>query len=158
MPYSLLSKNIKIKIYRTIILPLVLYGCKTWSLTLREECRLRVLENRVLIRIFGSMRDKVMGSRENYIMRSLMICTAHHRLFRWSNWEELDGMGHAARTREMCERFWWGNLRERCHLEDSSMKGNIVLSWFFRNGIVVHGQDRGRWRNLVNAVMNIWGP
>jgi len=80
--YSLLSKNIKIKIYKTIILPLVLYGCKTWSLTLREECRLRVLENRVLIRIFGSMRDKVMGSRENYIMRSLMICTAHHRLFR----------------------------------------------------------------------------
>jgi len=59
--YSLLSKNIKIKIYRTIILPLVLYGCKTWSLTLREECRLRVLENRVLIRIFGSKRDKIRG-------------------------------------------------------------------------------------------------
>jgi hypothetical protein len=82
VPYSLLSKNIKIKIYRTIILPLVLYGCETWSLTLREECRLRVLENRVLIRIFGSMRDKLTGSRENYIMGSLMICTAHHRLFR----------------------------------------------------------------------------
>jgi len=59
--YSLLSKNIKIKIYKTIILPLVLYGCKTWSLTLREECRLRVLENRVLIRIFGSKRDKIRG-------------------------------------------------------------------------------------------------
>ena len=44
----LLSKNLKIKIYRTIILPVVLYGCETWSLTLREEHRLRVLENRVL--------------------------------------------------------------------------------------------------------------
>jgi hypothetical protein len=50
---SLLSKNLKIKIYRTIILPVVLYGCETWPLTLREECRLRVFENRVLRRIFG---------------------------------------------------------------------------------------------------------
>ena len=43
----------KIKIYKTIILPVVLYGCETWSLTLREECRLRVIENRILRRIFG---------------------------------------------------------------------------------------------------------
>jgi hypothetical protein len=50
---SLLSKNFKIKIYITIILPVVLYGCETWSLTLREERRLRVIENRVLRRIFG---------------------------------------------------------------------------------------------------------
>jgi len=50
---SLLSKNLKIKLYRTIILPVALYGCETWSLTLREECRRRMLENRVLRRIFG---------------------------------------------------------------------------------------------------------
>ena len=56
---SLLSKNLKIKIYRTIILPVVLYGCKTWSLTLRDERRLRVFENRVLRRIFGPKRDEV---------------------------------------------------------------------------------------------------
>jgi len=56
-----LSKNLKIKIYRTIILPVVLYGCKTWSLTLREERRLRVFENRVLRRIFGLKRDEVTG-------------------------------------------------------------------------------------------------
>ena len=49
----------KIKIYRTIILPVVLYGCETWSLTLREEHRLRVFENRVLRRIFGPRRDGV---------------------------------------------------------------------------------------------------
>jgi len=59
--YSLLSKNIKIKIYRTIILPVVVYGCETWSLTLREESRLRVFENRVLRGIFGPKRDEVMG-------------------------------------------------------------------------------------------------
>jgi hypothetical protein len=55
---SLLSKNIKIKIYRTVILPVVLYGCETWSLILREERRPKVFENRVLRRIFGPKRDK----------------------------------------------------------------------------------------------------
>ena len=58
---SLLSKNLKIKKYRTIILPVVLYGCETWSLTLREERRLRVFENRVLRRVFGPKRDEVTG-------------------------------------------------------------------------------------------------
>jgi hypothetical protein len=52
--YSLLSKNIDIKIFRTLILPVVLYGSETWSLTLREEGRLRVFENRVLRRVFGT--------------------------------------------------------------------------------------------------------
>jgi len=57
----LLPKNLKIKIYRIIILPVVLYGCETWSLTLREERKLRVLENMVLRRIFGPRRDEVKG-------------------------------------------------------------------------------------------------
>ena len=56
---SLLSKTLKIKIYRTIILPVVLYGCETWSLILREERRLRVFEKRVLRRLFGPKRDEV---------------------------------------------------------------------------------------------------
>jgi hypothetical protein len=54
------SKNIKIRIYKTIILPVVLYGCETWSLTLREE-QTEMIENRVLRRIFGPKRDEVMG-------------------------------------------------------------------------------------------------
>ena len=58
---SLLPKNIDTKIYRTIILPLVLYGCETWSIILREELRLRVFENRVLRRIFGPERGEVTG-------------------------------------------------------------------------------------------------
>jgi len=77
---TLLSNNLNIKIYRTIILPVV-YGCETLSLTLREERRLRVFENRVLRRIFGPKRDKITGKWENYIMRSLMICTPHPLLF-----------------------------------------------------------------------------
>jgi len=56
---SLLSRNLKIKIYGTIILPFVLYGCETWSLTLREERRLSVFENKVLRRICGPRRDEV---------------------------------------------------------------------------------------------------
>jgi len=58
---SLLSKNLKIKIYRTIILPVVLYGCETWSLTLRKERRQRVFENRVLRRVYGPKREEVTG-------------------------------------------------------------------------------------------------
>jgi hypothetical protein len=54
-----LSRNLKVKIHKTTILPVVLYGCETWSLTLREEHRLRVFENRVLRRIFGPKRYEV---------------------------------------------------------------------------------------------------
>ena len=61
MSSRLLSKNLKIKIYRTIILAVVLYGCETWSLTLREERKLRVFENIVLRRISGPRRDEVTG-------------------------------------------------------------------------------------------------
>jgi hypothetical protein len=57
----LLSRNVMVKIYKTIILPVVLYGCETWSFILREENRLRVFENRVLGRIFGPMTDEVTG-------------------------------------------------------------------------------------------------
>jgi hypothetical protein len=57
----LLSKNLKIRIYKTIILPVVLYGCEIWSLKLREEHRLRVFENRALRRLFGTKRDEVTG-------------------------------------------------------------------------------------------------
>jgi hypothetical protein len=56
-----MSKNIKIKIHKTTILPVVLYGCKIWSLTIRDMHRLRMFGNRVLRRIFGSKRDEMTG-------------------------------------------------------------------------------------------------
>ena len=82
---SLLSTKLKIKLYRTtrIILPVVLYGCEIWSLTLRKERRMRVFENRVLRRVFGPKRDEVTGNGENYIMRSLVICTPYRILCGW---------------------------------------------------------------------------
>ena len=70
LSFRLLSKNLKIKIYRTIILPVVLYGCETWALTLREERKLRVFESMVLRRIFGPRRDEERGNGGDCITRS----------------------------------------------------------------------------------------
>jgi hypothetical protein len=67
----LLSRNLKVKIYKTIILPVVLYGCETWSLIWREESRLRAFENRVLRRMFGPKRDKVTGEWRKLSIREL---------------------------------------------------------------------------------------
>ena len=66
----LLSKNLEINIFRTIILPVVLYGCESWSLTLREERKLRVFENMVLRRIFGPRRDEITGNGGDCMTRS----------------------------------------------------------------------------------------
>jgi hypothetical protein len=73
--------NVKVKIHKTIILPVVLYGCETWSVTLREEHRLMVFENRVLRRIFGPKRDEVLvewrklhsGELYNFYSSSVII-------------------------------------------------------------------------------------
>jgi hypothetical protein len=96
----LLSKNLKIKIYRTIILPVVLYGCETWSLTLREERRVRMFENRVLRRLFGPKRDEVTGEwiklqneelNDLYSLPNIVRVVKSRRL-RWA--------GHVARMGE----------------------------------------------------------
>jgi len=79
---SLLSKKLNIKIYRTMILPVFVCECETWSRTLRDERRLRVFENRVLRRIFGARRDEVTGEYRKQLMRSLMIYTPHPIFFR----------------------------------------------------------------------------
>ena len=70
----LLSKKLKVKTYKIIILPVVLYGCETWSLTLREEHRLRVFENRVLRKIFGAKKDEITGEWKKFIMLRYMNC------------------------------------------------------------------------------------
>jgi hypothetical protein len=68
-------ENLKIRIYKTVILPVILYGCETWSLTLRKEHKLGVFENRVLRRIFGPKRDEVTGEWRKLHNEELMICT-----------------------------------------------------------------------------------
>ena len=89
LSFSLLPKNVKIKIYRIIILPVVLYWCETWSLTLREERRLRMFENRVLRKIFGPKRDEVTEEwRKLHIEELNIFCTYHQIFFGGSNQEE----------------------------------------------------------------------
>ena len=77
----MLSNSTKIKTYRTIIFPVVVYGCETWLITLREERRLRGFENRVLRRIFGPKRDEVRGEWRKLHNEELMICIPHPILF-----------------------------------------------------------------------------
>ena len=100
LSYTLLSKNLKIKIYRTIILPAVLYGCETWSLTLREEHRLRVFENRVLRRIFGSKRDGVTGEWRKLHNEELKDLYCSPNIVRVIKWRIMRWVGHVARMKE----------------------------------------------------------
>jgi len=97
---SLLSKNLKIKIYSTIILPVVLYGCETWSLTLREECRLRVFENRVLRRVFGPKRDKVRGESRKLHNEELSDLYSLPNIVRVVKLRRMRWAGHVARMGE----------------------------------------------------------
>jgi hypothetical protein len=111
----LLSKYITIRIYKTIILPVVLYGCETLSLTLREEHRLRVFENRVLRTVFGPKRDEARGDWRKlnkglhnlYSSPSIIIMIKSRRM-RWA--------GHVARigARGM-HIVYWESQKERDH-------------------------------------------
>jgi len=96
----LISKNLRIKIYRIIILPVVLYGCETWSLTLREERRLRVLENRVLRRIFGPKRDEVTGEWRKLHNEELKNLYSSHNIVRVIKSRRMRWAGHVARMGE----------------------------------------------------------
>ena len=96
----MLSKNINIKIYRTIILPVVLYGCETWSLTLREEHRLRVFENSMLRRIFGPKRDEVTGEWRKLHNDKLIDLYSSPNTIRVIELKRMRWMGHVARMGE----------------------------------------------------------
>ena len=104
-------------------------------LTLREERRLRVFENRVLRKVFGPKRDEVTGEWRTLHNEELsdlyylpyILWVVKSRRMRWA--------GHVARMgegREGCTGFWWGNLRERDHWGDPDADGRIILRWILR--------------------------
>jgi hypothetical protein len=158
----MLSKNIKIRIYKTIILPVVLYGCETWCPTLREEHRLRVFENRVLRRIFGLKRDEVTGEwrklhneelRDMYSSRSIIRMIKYRRMRwaghvarmgeKWNTYRLLVGKPNGKRPLGRPRHEWVDNIGE---------VGWVVVDWI---GLA---KDRNRWRALVNLVLNLWVP
>jgi hypothetical protein len=162
----LLSRNVKIKIYNTIILPVVLYGCETLFLMIREEHRLRVFENRVLRRIFGPKRDGVTGvwrKLHNEELHSLysspsIVRVMKSRRMRWA--------GHVARMGEVRGAYNilvgrpegrkpLGRLRRKW---EDNIKMDLVDIWFGDVDWIHLAQDRDRWRALVNTVMSLRVP
>ena len=126
------------------ILPVVLYGCETWSLTLREERKLRVFENRVLRKIYGPRRDEVTGEWRRLHSEELndlysspnIVWVIKSRRIRWA--------GHVARMGEErgCTGSWWGNRREGDQWGDLDVDGWIILGWISRRW------DVGIWTGL----------
>jgi hypothetical protein len=163
---SLLSKNTKIKIYRTIILPVVLYGCETWSLTPREEHRLRMFENRVLRRIFGPKRDEVTGEwrrlhneeLNNLYSSPYITQVIKSRRMRWVGHVACMGEGSGA-YRILVGRPEGskplGRPRHRWEINielDLQEVGLEGVDW------IDMAQERDRWRAPVNAVRNLRVP
>jgi hypothetical protein len=116
---TFLLKSVKSKIYRTLILPVILYGCETWSVTLREEFRLRVFENRVLRTIFGPKRDEVTGEWRRLHNKELYGLCFSPNAIRVIKSRRLRLAEHVARMQRVEVRtgFWLENLRKGYHME-----------------------------------------
>ncbi|KAJ4443576.1 hypothetical protein ANN_05250 [Periplaneta americana] len=155
---SLLSKNLKVRIYKTVILPVVLYGCEAWTLTLREEQRLRVFENKILRKIFGAKRDEVTGEwrkLHNTELHALysspdIIRNIKSRRLRWAEHASRMGesrnayrvlVGRPERKRRLGRprRRWEDNIKM-----DLREVGCDDREW------INFAQDRDQWRAYVN--------
>ena len=96
----LLSKKLKVNTYKTITLPVILYGCETWYLNLREEHRLRVFENKVLRKIFGAKRDEITGEWIKLHNAELHALYCSPNIIRNFKLRRLRWVGHVARMEQ----------------------------------------------------------
>jgi hypothetical protein len=162
----LLSKNIKIKIYRTIIFPVVLYGCETCSLTLREERRVRVFENRMLRRVFGPKRDEVTGEWRKLHNEDLndlyslpnIVRVVKSRRMRWAGHVARmaeDRGGHRVSVGKPEGKRPLGRLRRI--LEDN-IKMDFQEVGGGREDWIELAQDRDKWLALVGTVRDLRVP
>jgi hypothetical protein len=129
--FSLISKNLKIKIYKIVILPVVLYGCETWSLILREEHKLSVFENRMLRKI-GPEREENGSWRKlnNDELCSLYFSLNIVRMIKSRKMRWVGHVGHMGDGRGVY-RVLGGGQKARDHWEDLSLGGRITLRWTF---------------------------
>jgi hypothetical protein len=113
------------QIHKTIILPVVLYGCEIRSLTLREEHRLRVFENRVLRRIFGPTRDEETGGWRELHNEELHNLYSSPSIIRMIKSRRMRRAGHVTRMgrRGINIGYWWESQKERDHQEDQDIGG-----------------------------------
>jgi len=163
---SLLSKNLEIKIYRTIILPVVLYGCETWSLTLREECRLRVFENRMLRGIFGPKRDEVTGKWRKLYNEELSDLYSLPNIVQVVKLRRMRWEGHVACMSEGrgVHRVLVGRpegkrpLGRPRHRWEDNIKMDLQEVEGGCGDWMELARDRDRWRALVSTVMNFGVP
>ena len=157
---SLLSKYMKIKIYRVITFPVVLYVRAVWSLTLREEHRLRVFENRVLRKIFGLKRDEVTGELRKLYNGEVSDLYSSPNIVQVIKSKRMRWVVHVACMGER-RGDYRGNLRDRDHREDLGTDGRIILRWICRKWDV-WVQTGTSWLRIgtggghfVNVVMNL---
>jgi hypothetical protein len=130
----LLSRNLKVKIHKTIILLVILYGCETWSLTLREEHILRVFENRVLRTVFGPKRDEVKGEWRKLHRGELHNLYSSSDIIRQIKSRRMRWVGHVACMGEgrNVYRFLLGKTplgRPRCRWEDGIKMDLREIGW-----------------------------
>jgi hypothetical protein len=157
--------NLKIKIYKIVILPVVLYGCQTWSLTLREENRLRVFENSVLRKIFGpkTKEDRSWRKLHNDELHSLysllnIVRVIKSRRMRWPGHVACMGEGRGVYRILVGRPEGKRPLgRRRCRWEDNI---KMDLREIEINGVnwIQMTQDRVQWQAFVNTVMNLRVP
>jgi len=147
-------------------LPLVFYGCETWSLIWKEELTLRVFENRVLRRIFGPKRDEVRGEWRKLHNEELNDLYCSSNIVRVIKSRRMRWAGHVARMREGrgAYRVLVGKPRGKRPLGRNRLRWEDNIKKDLEEGgcggvdRIELAQDRDRWRALVNAVMNLRVP
>jgi hypothetical protein len=140
LSFLFILKNVEIKIYKTVVLPIVLYGWETSSVAVREKHRFRVLW-----RIYRPKREEAVGGwrKLHYKEHRKLYFSVNVRVIRLRR-KKWGGMQQACERSDVHTKFWSKNLKGRDHLGDLGVSGKIILKWMWV------------WSALVSMIMNLW--